>query len=121
MGRTLRRTAAITALWRALTSSSRGGADLSTKLSATPRMLWQTMRGRYDGLGRLLLMVGAAAYVISPVDFAPELLLGPLGLIDDTIIVAWIAGTFLAESERFLSWESGGRTVHGEYLDGEVA
>jgi len=118
MGRTLRRTAAVTALWKALIS--KGGPDLATRLSATPRMVWQTMRGRYDGMGRLMLIAGAAAYVISPLDLAPELLLGPFGLLDDAVVVTWIAGMFLSESERFISWENGGRTVPGDYLDGEV-
>ena len=31
-----------------------------------------------------LLMIAATIYLLSPVDIIPELLLGPLGLVDDT-------------------------------------
>jgi len=43
--------------------------------------------------------------VISPIDAFPELFLAFIGLIDDAIVVAWIAGAFLAETDRFLAWE----------------
>ena len=28
-----------------------------------------------------------------------------LGLVDDAFVVAWLAGTVLLETERFLEWE----------------
>ena len=52
------------------------------------------------------MMMGLATlYVVSPIDAVPEILLGPLGLLDDGIVVAWIVGTFLAETDRFIAWE----------------
>jgi uncharacterized membrane protein YkvA (DUF1232 family) len=36
----------------------------------------------------LIAMGGAAIYLISPIDIAPEMILGPLGLVDDAGVVA---------------------------------
>jgi uncharacterized membrane protein YkvA (DUF1232 family) len=62
-------------------------------------------RQRYDGLWRLGLMAAALVYVVVPVDLIPELLLGPVGLIDDAFVVTWLAGAVLSETGRFLEWE----------------
>ena len=40
----------------------------------------------------MLAVAAAVIYVLSPIDLAPELLLGPLGLIDDAgIVIAALA------------------------------
>ena len=39
----------------------------------------------------LVAMLGALAYLAVPVDVVPEALLGPLGLVDDTGVVAAVA------------------------------
>jgi Protein of unknown function (DUF1232) len=111
MGKTLRRTAAFTALWRALTAGSRGGPPLGRRLAAIPRMIKATASGQYDGGMRLALMTAATAYVLSPVDVVPEAFLLVLGLADDAVMVAWLAGSILAETERFLAWEASRRAV----------
>ncbi|MFC7757353.1 hypothetical protein ACFQY4_04215 [Catellatospora bangladeshensis] len=51
MGRTLRRTAAFTALWKALITGSGNDTSFVQRLSAMPRMVGNTLRGKYDGLG----------------------------------------------------------------------
>lgn len=61
---------------------------------------------RYDGLGRLLVMALALLYLAWPVELIPEMLLGPLGLIDDAVVVAWLAGAVISETGRFLEWEA---------------
>jgi uncharacterized membrane protein YkvA (DUF1232 family) len=104
----LGRRAALAALWSAL-RASRGGPSLGERLSALPRLFGATLRGRYDGRGRLAGMVLAAVYILVPVDFVPELLLGPLGLVDDSMVAVWLAGAVLSETERFLVWERGRR------------
>jgi uncharacterized membrane protein YkvA (DUF1232 family) len=70
-------------------------------------MARSTFLGRYAGTTRLrlLLMAVAAAYVVSPVDLVPELFVPILGLVDDAFVVAWLAGTVLLETERYLDWE----------------
>lgn len=105
MGRTLKRTAAFTALARALSSGARGGPSLATRLAALPRMLKATARGEYDGGLRVALMAAATLYVVSPIDAVPEAFLLVVGLVDDAVMVTWLAGTVLSETERFLTWE----------------
>ncbi|MEV4665343.1 YkvA family protein [Micromonospora echinofusca] len=106
MGKTLKRTAAFSALARALVAGARGGPSLGARLGALPRMIRATTRGEYDGGLRLALMTAATAYIVSPVDLLPELPLGLFGLADDAVMVTWLAGSVLAETERFLEWEA---------------
>ncbi|WFE24474.1 YkvA family protein [Solwaraspora sp. WMMD937] len=106
MARTLKRAAAFAALGRALTAGARGGPSLGRRLAALPRMIRATLRGDYDGGLRLALMTAAVAYVASPFDLVPEAMLLMLGIVDDALVVTWLAGSVLAETERFLDWEA---------------
>ena len=105
MAKTLKRAAAFTALAKALTSGARGGPSISKRLAALPRMLAATAKGQYDGGLRVAMMAAATAYVISPIDLIPEAFLLVVGLADDAVMITWLAGTMLAETERFLEWE----------------
>jgi uncharacterized membrane protein YkvA (DUF1232 family) len=105
MAKTLKRTAAFTALARALMSGARGGPSLAERLAALPRMMKATMQGRYDGGMRVAMMAAMSAYVLSPVDLLPEAGLLIFGLADDAVMITWLAGTVLSETERFLEWE----------------
>ncbi|HEY7272992.1 MAG TPA: YkvA family protein [Actinoplanes sp.] len=105
MARTLKRTAAFTALAKALVSGARGGPSIGKRLAALPRMFAATTRGEYDGGLRVAMMAAATAYVISPIDLMPEAFLFVFGLADDAVMIAWLAGTVLSETERFLEWE----------------
>ena len=112
MAKTLKRAAAFTALSRALTAGSRGGPSIGKRIAALPRMIGATTRGEYDGGMRLALMTAATVYVVSPIDAVPEALLWVVGLIDDAVMVTWLAGAMLAETDRFLEWErTSGRMV----------
>lgn len=109
-----RRIAAFTALWRAVTQAREPGAPgLLNRLRALPRMLGGAVSGRYPGLGkgRVALFVLGLAYLISPVDIVPELLLTVFGLADDAVVALWLGGSFLAETERFLAWERSGPMI----------
>ena len=105
MAKTLRRTAAFTALAKALMSGARGGPSLGKRLAALPRMIKASTRGEYDGGLRVAMMAAATLYVVSPVDFVPEAALLVVGLADDAVMIAWLAGSVLSETERFLEWE----------------
>jgi uncharacterized membrane protein YkvA (DUF1232 family) len=105
MARTLKRTAAFTALGRALLSGVRGGPSIGARLAALPRMLKASAKGEYDGGMRVAMMAAATAYVVSPVDFIPEAMFLVFGLVDDAVMVTWLAGSILSETERFLEWE----------------
>jgi uncharacterized membrane protein YkvA (DUF1232 family) len=105
MAKTLKRTAAFTALAKQLTSGVRGGPSLSKRMSALPRMLKATAKGEYDGGVRVAMMAAATAYILSPIDLSPEAIFLIFGLADDAVMITWLAGSVLAETERFLEWE----------------
>jgi uncharacterized membrane protein YkvA (DUF1232 family) len=107
----LNRRAALTALWSAMRAQRRGGHSLGERVAALPRMIWHTLTGRYDGKWRLLLMSVATAYVVSPIDLIPEAFLFVVGLVDDAVVLAWLAGAVLSETDRFLEWEAA-RNMH---------
>ena len=104
----VRRTAAFVALWQFVRGQSRQGApSLTTRISAFPRLISAVMSGRWYGLGkgRLALMGLAVLYLFSPVDLVPEGLLLAIGLVDDVVVVSWLAGSALDATERFVAWE----------------
>jgi uncharacterized membrane protein YkvA (DUF1232 family) len=105
---------------RALRAVTRpGGPGMGERLRSLPRLVRATARGEYAGssLGRLLMLLGAVAYVVSPVDLVPEAALAFLGLADDAIVVSWIATTVVNETEQFLAWEEQRRrTVPGDVV-----
>src|SRR6185369_13902784 len=105
MAKTLKRTAAFSALARALMSGARGGPSIGKRLAALPRMLKATAKGEYDGGMRVAMMAAATAYVVSPFDFIPEALFLVFGLADDAVMITWLAGTVLSETQRFIEWE----------------
>lgn len=105
MARTLQRTAAFAALGKALVAGARGGPSLGKRVAALPRMIKASTKGEYDGGLRLAMMAAATAYVVSPIDAVPEAFLWIIGLADDALMVTWIAGSVLSETERFLEWE----------------
>lgn len=121
MAKTLNRTAAFVALWRQLRAAHRGGPSLGARIRALPRMMFAVLRRRYDGLWRLLLMAVALLYLAWPIDLVPELLLGPLGLIDDMVVLTWLAGAVLSETGRFLEWERWVREQAQQQVAGPTA
>jgi uncharacterized membrane protein YkvA (DUF1232 family) len=116
----VRRAAALRALWEALRGASRPGApSVGARLRAFPRMLTLGLTGRYPHLAknRMGMAVLALLYILSPVDVVPELLVPLLGLADDALVAAWLAGVVLSETDAFLTWERDrSKTVTGEVL-----
>lgn len=95
-------------LWAALRGHRRAGQpSATTSLRTLPRLLGAVASGRYRGLSgaQLGLMALALGYVLSPVDLLPESLLLGAGLLDDGVVLAWLAGAVLAETDAFLAWE----------------
>lgn len=95
-------------LWRVLRRRGPGDPTFGALLSAVPRLIRARMRGQYKGMtfGSLIMMLVALAYMISPIDLIPESVMLLLGLTDDTVVGAWLAGKVLAESGAFLEWEN---------------
>lgn len=118
---------AFVALWRQLRAARRGGPTLGVRLRALPRMTAASLRRRqrYDGLWRLVLMAIAFLYVVWPLDLMPVVLLGPVGLVDDLVVITWLAGAVLSETGRFLEWEQrrrvAGPPAERDHSDGSGA
>jgi len=73
-------------------------------------MVRATFSGQYTGVskGRLLLMLAAAGYIVSPIDLIPEAVAPVLGLADDALVLSWLATRLVEETEAFLAWEQAG-------------
>lgn len=84
-----------------------GSAGLAERAAAVPRMVQAMARGDYRGttFGHVALLAAAVAYIVSPLDFMPEALLGVFGLADDAVVVAWLAAALVHDTEAFLDWE----------------
>lgn len=100
--------------FRSLASATRlavrpGGPSLLERIRAVPRMVRAGTNGTYPGLptSRLLMVAGAAAYLFFPIDVAPELVLGPIGLLDDAVVIAWLVKELVQDTEDFIAWERG--------------
>jgi len=103
-----RRISTLAALARALRAAARPGEPgLGDRLRAVPRWVSATASGEYHGTsrGRLLALVAGLLYVLSPVDLVPEAVLPLIGLADDAMVITWLAGQLLGETEEFLAWE----------------
>jgi uncharacterized membrane protein YkvA (DUF1232 family) len=105
------------------TATRPGTPSVVTRLTSLPRLVWATIRGEYAGTSRrrLLLIVGALLYVVSPIDLVPEMFLPFIGLGDDALVISWIAASLINETESFLHWERDrDLTVHGDVIRGDV-
>ncbi len=79
---------------------------IKDKLKALSRMVPLILKGEYKAKkSNLILGVLAAVYALSPLDFIPEIALGPFGLLDDVIILGYGVKLIDKEVERFLKWE----------------
>jgi uncharacterized membrane protein YkvA (DUF1232 family) len=78
------------------------------RISAVPDIFRSMFKGDFKGIlaGRTILLLLGVLYIISPFDFLPEIVLGPLGLADDAGVFALcvalfmqITGTYMAAHE----------------------
>ncbi|MBR8743349.1 YkvA family protein [Nocardiopsis sp. MG754419] len=100
------RAAAGAAAWQIIQNTD-GKVSVWQRVRAVPRMLRAKLSGRYPELGggKLLTMLLLVGYIVSPIDFIPELLFSVLGLVDDVAVAVWLTTMALGESERFVLWE----------------
>jgi uncharacterized membrane protein YkvA (DUF1232 family) len=110
----------------AAAAMSDGPTGFMARVASIPRMVRDVFRGDYDGLsrGRLLMMVLAVLYIVSPVDLLPEAILTIPGLADDAAVAAWLVASVLGATSAYRLWENGRipsddpRVVPGEVLNG---
>ena len=102
---TARRKAAYTAA--AAAAATDGPSGFVARLASIPRMARDVMTGRYDGLsrGRLMIMVLAVVYIVSPIDLLPEAVLPVVGLADDAMVAAWLVAALVAATSAYGHWE----------------
>lgn len=103
----------------ARTATRPGTPGFGDRMASLPRLVRATVRGEYAGTsrGRLLALVAALLYVVSPIDLVPEMFLPILGLGDDALVIGWIAARVINETESFLTWERNrDRTVRGHVI-----
>ena len=69
--------------------------------------LYDVTTGKYKeyDVKKLLVIVGAVIYVVTPIDFLPDFL--PPGLIDDLSIIAWAMKEAVAELEKYKDSKKG--------------
>jgi uncharacterized membrane protein YkvA (DUF1232 family) len=99
-----------------------GTPSMGERAASVPRLLRATFRGEYTGTsrGRLLMIVAAVAYVVSPIDVVPEAFLSVFGLADDAVVASWIAAALVNETESFLRWERTGGPVASDAFGGSA-
>lgn len=101
----------LTTFYRATRLAMRpDGPSVVQRLSSVPRLVSSALSGRYSGtsVGRLAMMAAAVVYVISPIDLMPEGALLLFGVLDDAMVLTWLAAALVTETESFLTWERGG-------------
>lgn len=68
-------------------------------------LLYRLFRDKRVSL-RLRIFVGAVlAYVISPIDLLPEAILGPIGLLDDFVLVIFAIDLLFSETDQEIIYE----------------
>lgn len=110
------RTSALPVLWRTLRSGTRPGTPgVGARAASLPAMVGDSVRGRYTGAGRSRLAWAAVglAYLVSPVDALPEAWLPLVGLLDDGVVAAWVAGSLLVATGDYAEWRAGRPPVPG--------
>jgi uncharacterized membrane protein YkvA (DUF1232 family) len=117
-----RRSAAYAAA--AAAAAAEGPTGFGSRIALIPRMVRDVLTGRYDGMsrGRLLVMVLAALYIVSPVDLMPEALLTIPGLADDAAVGAWLIASLLGATTAYRAWTNGRVQAdpHVTVIQGEV-
>lgn len=103
-------------------SATPGAPSLWARVRAVPRMVRAVRSGQYTGLTstRLLTLLAGVGYVVSPVDLVPEGFLLALGLVDDLLVIGWVATALVRETDDFITWERGADVPDGQTVPSHV-
>ncbi len=71
------------------------------------RLLAAFHRGDYTDIDKADLALAAAGliYVLLPWDLVPEGLIGPIGYVDDAVVISWVVKAIRQELGDFNAWE----------------
>ena len=85
--------------------SKKGLLKVKDDMVCMKNYLFDISRGRYKDYNgkKLLLIVGVVIYVITPVDFLPDMI--PTGLIDDVSILLWGLKQVSDELRNYRTWK----------------
>lgn len=76
------------------------------KIPALWRMLRAWKRGIYNAsYWRIILPLLGLFYVISPLDFLPEIAIPFVGVVDDLLVLSLAIPKLIKEVDKFLLWE----------------
>lgn len=109
-------------LWSTVRAGTRPGTPgIGDRVRALPTMVRDSVTGEYRGTGRSRLAVSAVGllYLVSPLDVLPEAFLPLVGLLDDAVVAAWVAGSLLVATEDYVEWR--GRPAADVVADGTSA
>ncbi len=90
----------------ATAAAADGPLGFAERIASIPGLAHDVLIGRYEGMtrGRLFLMLAAAFYIVSPVDFLPELLLTIPGLVDDVVVAGWLVASLFGATTAYAAW-----------------
>lgn len=79
--------------------------ETKIQIFAFARLLQAYAKGEYRAvsIGNVVMIIAALLYLVSPIDFIPDFLIG--GFIDDIGIIMWVFKKTKEEIEFFLEWE----------------
>ena len=79
--------------------------EAKTQILSFYRLIKAYAKGEYRAIppGKIVLMVAALLYFVSPFDLIPDFL--GIGLLDDIALVSWVFKSLYEEILAFLDWE----------------
>ncbi len=88
------------------TDVNKKNTPITDKIKIFFRMVSKSISGIYSpNKWNLIIGILSVFYVISPLDFIPEIALGPIGLLDDAAILAFAYSKINKEINNFILWE----------------
>lgn len=90
-----------------------GAPTLWQMVVGFPKLIGATMSGKYSQGSRpkIIGMLLAVVYILLPVDALPESIMGLFGLVDDAVVMTWLAGAVIDESTAYSRWRQSKTSV----------
>lgn len=81
--------------------------EVVAEVKTLGRLIAAFHRGDYTEIDKADLALAAAGliYVLLPWDLVPEGLIGPIGYVDDVVVISWVVKAIRQELDDFDTWE----------------